>query len=148
MLSGLTLAVVFSVYDSSVSAFITDSGKDAEQYLVKCFNPAQGKIQLRKWDLKIENGFFRLKKYFPNGKQEYFSFRFDKFEDLNYSGTEESGELAIRTTGDDIIIQTYNDPQGNVDSMSSCIKVALKNIQVEQLNLLQKDFLEIRTQLK
>jgi hypothetical protein len=126
MLSGWRFGQVFS-----------DEMKSAEQCLNTCFDAEASKVKLKKWDLKItENGFFRFRKYLPNGKQEYFSFNLNRFSSFDYLGTNESGTLTLRTSANDIIVQTYNDPRGNIDSMSNELALPLKNIEAEQLNAL------------
>lgn len=122
-----------------------DDIRSAELCLNNCFDPDASKMKLKKWDLKItENGFFRLRKYFPNGKQEYFSFNLHRFASLDYMGTNRSGTLTLRTQGDDIIVQTYNDPKGNIDSMSRNLEMPLKNIEAEQLNELYSSLASIK----
>jgi hypothetical protein len=113
----------------------SDTIESAERCLHQCFDGEVQNIKLKKWDIKItDNGFFRLWKYFPGGKQEYFSFNLNRLNDMNFLGTNHSGTLTLRTTGEDIIVQTYNDRKGDIDSMSSEITIPLKNIEAEQLN--------------
>jgi len=108
-----------------------------QECLSSSFNSIQAGAKLKKWELKVSpDGFFRLRKYYPNGKQEYFSFNLKKFSALGYLGSDKSGDIVITTLKDDIIIQTYNDPKGNIDSMGSIIKVPVLNIQAERLDSL------------
>jgi len=109
-----------------------------EQCLRRCFNATSTEAKLKKWELSVtDKGFLRLKKYLPSGKQEYFSFNLNKLEDLSYSGTEESGEIILKTLSDDIIVQTYNDPKGNIDSMSDLLKIPVTHISSETLDSLR-----------
>ncbi|WP_207427807.1 hypothetical protein [Pedobacter sp. SYSU D00535] len=109
-----------------------------QQCLSTCFDAAVGKQKLKKWDLVVtEKGFFRLRKYFPNGKQEYFSFHLKRFDELSFLGTSSVGELVIKTVSDDIIVQTYNDPRGNIDSMTSVLKLPVVHVEPEQLDSLE-----------
>ena len=118
----------------------------ARNYLTQNFDPIEAKnVKLKKWELNITNdGFFRLKKYYPSGKQEYFSFNLSRIESVNYLGTSNTGLLLLNTFSDDIIVQTYNDPKGNIDSMSKVLKLAVKNIEPEKLDSLNKVLLSLR----
>jgi hypothetical protein len=90
---------------------------------------------VKQYELKITNsGFCRYKRYFYKGKTEYFSFNLAKFKTLDYLGTVSSGKLYLRTLSDDVIVQTYNDKSGDVDSMASCLIIPLKNLEPEDLN--------------
>ena len=59
---------------------------------------------------------------------------------MNYYGDIKSGELWLHTKNDDVIVQTRNDKQGAIDSMSTYLVVPLKDIDVEQLNELASHF--------
>jgi hypothetical protein len=75
-----------------------------------------GEIKLKKWDLVLtDDAFIRLKKTYQNGKQEYYSFQLHRFSDMSYLGTTASGTLQLKTKADDIIVQTYDDPKGDID---------------------------------
>jgi hypothetical protein len=63
-------------------------------------------------------------------------------------GTEESGMLILRTGDADVIVQTYNDPAGNIDSMSNSLKIPVKNINVNRLDSLTQDLMQIKMELK
>lgn len=110
----------------------------SQTWLSRCFDPFADNIRLKKWELSISNeGFFRLRKHFPNGKQEYFSFYLKRFDDMNYIGTTGAGTILLKTQNQDIIVQTYNDPKGNIDSMTNILPLPVKNIEPEQLDSLQ-----------
>ncbi|WP_207424426.1 hypothetical protein [Desertivirga brevis] len=115
----------------------------AENFVKSCFDATAGKQKLKKWELVItDNGFFRFKKFYVNGKQEYFSFNLKKFDDFDYLGTEEVGEIVLRTKEDDIIVQTYNDPKGNIDSMARELRIPVLNVQAEMLDSLRTNMLD------
>ncbi|MBC7915390.1 MAG: hypothetical protein H7Y07_14850 [Pyrinomonadaceae bacterium] len=100
---------------------------------------------LKKWDLSVSpEGFFRLKKYFPSGKQEFFSFHFRRLKDLEFSGTGTSGNIIFKTFEDDIIVQTYNDPKGNLDTMSAVLRLPVLNMQSEILDSLRTSISEFK----
>ena len=111
-----------------------------QECLKSRFNPVFANVKLKKWELNVtEDGFFRLRKVFPNGKQEYFSFNIKRFSDLSYLGTTEYGDIIIKTKSDDIIVQTYNDPRGNIDSMTSVLRLPVVNVEPEMLDSLIND---------
>lgn len=94
--------------------------------------------ELKKWDLEVTpEGFFRLRKYFPSGKQEYFSFHFRQLKEVEYSGSSDSGSIVFRTFSDDVIVQTYNDPKGNIDSMSTLFELPVLHLQSQSLDSLR-----------
>ena len=136
----LYILVVFAIGFVGVS-FRVETEPDAFQWIEacikSCFDCGSGISKLKRWDLAVTNkGFFRLKKYYLNGKQEYFSFNLSRLSDFNYLGSEEAGEIVLKTKSDDIIVQTYNDPKGNVDSMSSCLKINTIHVKPESLDSL------------
>lgn len=97
---------------------------------------------LKKWDLAVTpEGFFRLRKYFISGKQEYFSFNFNRLKEIRYNGTSSNGNLVFNTVEDNIIVQTYNDPKGNIDSMSTDLSIPVLNLEPEQLDSLKNALL-------
>jgi hypothetical protein len=99
-------------------------------------------MELKKWDLSVTpEGFFRLRKQFPSGKKEYFSFNFKRIADISYDGSTDSGEIVFITSGDDIIVQTYNDPNGNIDSMASVLRIPVINIGKGQVDSLKNTVL-------
>ncbi|RVU00110.1 hypothetical protein EOD41_14210 [Mucilaginibacter limnophilus] len=94
--------------------------------------------KLKKWELTLtEDAFIRLRKTYANGKQEYFSFHLQRFDDMDYLGTVTAGTLKLHTTDDDIIVQTYNDRKGNVDTMAAVLDIPVKNMEPERLDSLR-----------
>lgn len=139
-IKGCSLLLLFSLCAWSYE----DSFSDAEyvkQCLQRCFNISGENTRLKKWEFQVTSeGFFRMRKYFPNGKQEYFAFNLTRVREMDFLGTEEAGTLLLQTKGEDIIVQTYNDPKGNIDSMTAVLKIPLKNINTDQLNRLYSYF--------
>jgi len=106
-----------------------------QKKLTDHYDDQQDGSAVKQYELKItNNGFCRYKRYFSNGKTEYFSFNLAKFKTMDYLGTVISGKLYLRTLSDDVIVQTYNDKKGDVDSMASCLVIPLKNLEAEDLN--------------
>ena len=90
---------------------------------------------LKKYELNItKTGFCRYKCFFNSGKVEYFSFNIMKFKDLDFLGTTQNGTLLLHTKGDDVIVQTYNNKKGDIDSMATYMSIPLKNMEAEDLN--------------
>jgi hypothetical protein len=102
-------------------------------------------LKLKKWDLNInESAFIRFRKTYQNGKQEYYSMHLKKFDDLGYFGNTNGGMLQLKTRAADVIVQTYNDPKGDIDSMGHVLNIPLKNIQPECLDSLRNALLYLR----
>ncbi len=140
MFAGLTLLCSFLMLPSK-----RETIKWIEGCLNQRFKSASGVAKLKKWELSLsDKGFFRLRKFYPGGKQEYYSFNVSRFSDLDYIGAVEGGELLIKTIGDDIIVQTYNDPKGNIDSMSSKVIIPLLNVEPELLDSLRNGFFSLK----
>jgi hypothetical protein len=106
----------------------------------KCFVQsfdASVDAKLKKWELLLTNdSFIRFRKTYQNNKQEYFSFHLNRLNDMSYLGDATSGTLQFKTTEDDIIVQTYNDRKGDVDSMANVLSIPVKNMGAERLDSL------------
>ena len=113
----------------------------SNRILMQVYDPS-GEVKLKKWELSVNDALFlRLRKTYQNGKQEYFSCQLHNFNDLDYIGTTNSALLRINTKADDIIVQTYNDRQGNVDSMATSLTIPIKNMEPEQVDSLRNALL-------
>ena len=100
------------------------------------FDPSVGD-KIKKFELLLTNdAFIRFRKTYQNNKQEYFSFHLHRLDDMTYLGDATSGILKFKTTDDDIIVQTYNDRKGNVDSMANVLNIPVKNMSAERLDSL------------
>jgi hypothetical protein len=142
----LTLISVLGLFLCAFSS--RDSIDEYVNYLQKSFTEhydiTQEGSSIKKYELNVtNNGFCRYKRYFNNGKIEYFAFKLAKFKDLDYYGTTASGKLFLRTKNDDVIVQTYNDKAGDVDSMGTCVVIPLKNIEAEDLNQIKESLTRI-----
>ncbi len=108
--------------------------------LTEAFDPTVGG-KLKKWELTLtDDAFIRLRKTYQTGKQEYFSFHLQRFEEMEYLGDTTGGTLKLKTKTDDIIVQTYNDKKGNVDTMASVLNIPVKNMEPERLDSLKAAF--------
>jgi len=115
-----------------------------QKTLTEHYDMSQEIASVKKFELNVtNNGFCRYKRYFNNGKIEYFAFKLAKFKDLDYAGTTSSGRLYLRTKGEDVIVQTYNDRSGDIDSMATYVVVPLKNVEAEDLNMIRDNLLRL-----
>ncbi len=109
--------------------------------------PESGPVKKAEFTVTGE-GFFRYRKTYTNGKSEYYSFGIGRLADVYYLGTAVAGRIIFRTRADDIIVQTYNDPRGNVDSMATELSVPLRGAEAEDLQLISTNLETIRQQLR
>ena len=125
------------VYSGDSRAFIHD-------WLNKYYDKDGQTEVLKRYELNVTNsGFCRFRKVYANGKEEFFSFNLSRFSSMDYYGNTNNGELWLRTKNDDVIVQTRNDKQGEVDSMATYMIVPLKRIDEEKLNELASHFRQL-----
>jgi hypothetical protein len=120
------------------------------QWSNRCLNESydpSGEVKLKNWELSLTpDHFLRLRKTFQHGRQEYFSLHLRMFNDLDYLGDISHGTLQLRADHDDIIVQTYDDPKGNVDSMATVLELPVKNMQPERLDSLRTALLYFKSE--
>jgi hypothetical protein len=112
--------------------------------LSQSFDPSLD-TKLKKWEIELTpEHFIHLRKTYQHGKQEYFSLYLNKLDSVNYLGNTTGGQLQFKTVRDDIIVQTYDDPKGNVDSMTTVLNIPVKGMTPERLDSLNDaiDFLK------
>ncbi|MDB5031289.1 hypothetical protein [Mucilaginibacter sp.] len=138
------IAIIFSVILTVLISFCFVAGMGDQDWLSwgnKCLAQsfdASSDVKLKKWELVLtDDSFIRMRKVYQNGKQEYFSFFLQKLDDIDYVGTVSNGTLQLKAKGDDIIVQTYNDKKGNVDSMAMVLSIPVKNMDPERLDSLR-----------
>ena len=132
------LLVLLLVLCSGKSSIYLENWKWIQQCLLQSYNYVADS-RLKKWELSVApEGFFRLRKFHVSGKQEYFSFHFSRLKDVRYDGVADSGNIVFNTLADDIIVQTFNDAEGNVDSMSTVLKIPVINMRIQKLDSLRK----------
>jgi hypothetical protein len=109
----------------------------ANKCLSQSYDPsAEG--NLKTWQLTLtDDGFIRLRKNYQKGKVEYYSFQLHRLSDMGYLGSTAVGTLQLKTLADDIIVQTYGDREGDVDSMSTQLNLPVKDMEPERLDSLQ-----------
>jgi hypothetical protein len=120
-----------------------------ERKLIKHYDISQEGPDILSYELQVTNsGFCRYKRHFSNGKTEYFSFNTVKFKSLDYSGTTKSGRLFLHTIKDDVIVQTFNDSDGDIDSMATFLSIPLKDIGSADLADLTEKFRQLHLKLQ
>jgi hypothetical protein len=106
--------------------------------LSESYDPS-AEVKLKKWEITLTaDAFIRLKKDYTNGKEEYYSFQLHRYKDMNYLGTTAGGNLQLTAIADDIIVQTKDDPRGDIDSMATQMIIPVKNMEPERLDSLQE----------
>lgn len=127
---------------------LKDQANFMQKKLVDHYDGQQETAGLKRTELTLtKSGFCRYKRFFNNGKIEYFSFNVVKFRDLDYLGNINRGKLLLHTQSDDVIVQTYNNKAGDLDSMASCMVIPLKNIEPEDLVAFSKGFQQMHVAL-
>lgn len=106
--------------------------------LSESFDPSLD-AKLKKWEIELTpEHFIRLRKTYQHGKQEYFSLHLNKLDSVSYLGNTTTGQLRFKTISDDIIVQTYDDPQGNIDSMATVLDIPVKSMSPERVDSLNE----------
>jgi hypothetical protein len=101
--------------------------------------------RIRQFELLLnDEGFLRYRRTYINGKQEYYSFNLMRIQTIEYLGNTSSGDLSIKTFEDDVIVQTFNDRSGNVDSMATHFRLPLIGVEAEDLVALNNDLFEMK----
>ena len=100
---------------------------------------ASGDTSLKKYDLVLtHNAFIRLLKTYQNGKQEYYSFQVHRLNEIKYIRNPDGDTLQFKTNADDVILQTFNDPDGDLDSMVTHLDIPVNTMPKKRLDSLQK----------
>ncbi|MVN21870.1 hypothetical protein [Mucilaginibacter arboris] len=105
-------------------------------------NTAKTKVEVN------QAGFVRYTQTLKSGKQNYASLNLCKFLKLDYWGTTQSGMLILRSAKNNVIIQTFNDPAGDVDSMSTHLDIPVASIEPDQLNTVEQQLQRIKVLLQ
>jgi hypothetical protein len=129
---------------------------DEQQWLVwcnKCLLQSYNYFaatNIKKSDLNITyDGFVRYRKIYQNGKQEYFSFHLHRFKDLDFQpDNAEGGKLNLHTIGSDVIVQTYTDPNGDIDSMATTLTIPVRGLLPAQADSLKMGLLYLKANFK
>ncbi len=113
--------------------------------LNKMHYPESELVKIRKCELLLsDEGFLRYRKTYISGKQEYYSLNIARVSSVDYFGDTGSGHLLLKTMEDDVIVQTFNDRAGDVDSMATLFRLDLHAVEPEDLDTLQDDILGMK----
>ena len=107
--------------------------------LVESYDPS-GEPNIIKWEIVLTTDhFIRFRKTYQQGNQKYYSFNIKRLNGLNYiPGNGLTDTLQMQTQTDDIIIQTYNDPKGDLDSMATTLNIPVKKLLPGRLDSLKQ----------
>jgi len=134
------LAAIAAVYGFKYGFDEQDWYIYTNRCLAQSYDPS-GDAKLKKVEFTVTQDYFiRLRKTYAKGRQEYFSFNLHKLNDFDYLGNTKSGILEFKTMADDIIVQTYNDRHGDIDSMSTVLDIPVRNMEPERLDSLREAF--------
>jgi len=138
----------FLVFGSAKAGSDEDLQQIATRTQVKLnslHNASSYSEKIRQFELLLnDEGFLRYRRTYVNGKQEYYSLNLIRVKAIDYLGNKFSGELSIQTQEDDVIVQTFNDRTGNVDSMATHFRLPLISVEAEDLIALNNDLLEMK----
>jgi hypothetical protein len=147
MLVFLPAAIAFFAFTSV--DLLNEQAIFVQKKLVDHYDQTQEASGIARCELNVTgSGFCRYKRFYENGKIEYFSLNLVKFKDMDYLGSVHAGSLLVHTVSDDVIVQTYNTRDGDLDSMASVMTIPLKNIEPEDLVAFSKAFLLMQAGLK
>ena len=146
----MALAAVFFLCSSSFLVDPLEEDADFLQNMLdKHYDEQFAGSQMQRYELSItNNGFCRYRRHYKNGKIEYFAFNFMKYKDADFLGGSARGLLCLRTNEDDVIVQTYKDSSGDIDSMASSLIIPLKQVEPEDLNILVEKIRLMRVALQ
>ncbi|WP_374163169.1 hypothetical protein [Arcticibacter sp. MXS-1] len=139
LLIGPSLVLVFIV---SLGAGRVGLDQSHASWIERCIGGrfyAEEPVKLKRWDLAVNtSGFLRLRKYYRSGKEEYFSFNLGRLRSMVYLGTVKAGYLVFKTKSDDIIVQTYHDRRGDIDTMATSLRLPVVDMEPERLDTLNR----------
>lgn len=136
----------FSVYNDG---HIHQLAERVQFKLTNLHGPEAESLKIKKCEILLsDEGFLRYRRTYTSGKQEYYSFNLLRISYMNYLGDTGSGQLSINTQEDDVIVQTFNDRNGNVDSMATHFNLSLHAVEAEDLSALQEDLFEMKRLLQ
>jgi hypothetical protein len=137
----IVLFILISSLLYSFAAFMTEQqwinwgGRFLAETYDPTIEPAIKKVEIT----LTPDHFIRLRKTYQQGKQEYFSFHLQRFASFNYlPGAANTDTLQLKALADDIIVQTYEDPQGDVDSMTTTLNIPVKKATAARLDSLKQ----------
>lgn len=122
--------------------------KQSQEKLLLSYASELDLVKVKKVDIQLtKEGFFRYRRTLMTGKQEYFAFHLSQLESMHYLGTSQSGYMVIETQPESVIVQTFHDRRGNIDTMASEVRLPLKNMEAEDFSQLEACFIQVREKL-
>lgn len=122
------------------AAFMDEQGwvNWGNKTLVDSYDPS-AEPNITKWEITLTpDHFIRLQKTYQHGNRAYYSFNIKRLKALNYlPGSNLTDTLQIQTQTDDIIIQTFQDPAGDLDSMGTSLNIPVKKLAPQRLDSLK-----------
>ena len=137
----VTLLILFSIGFSY--AFKLKMGEKewldwSNKCLSESFDPSTD-AKLKKYEITLtDDHFLRMRKTYQHGKQEYFSLHLNKLDSVKYLGETTPSQLQFKTIADDIIVQTYEDPKGDIDSMATTLDIPVKGMSPQRVDSLNE----------
>lgn len=143
------LLLLFCLSAMQSSPDLIEMMNQSQQILNTTYALDVDKFRMKKADIQLtKDGFFRCRRTSLTGKQEYFSFSFSDFAELDYLGNTQNGWVVLKTKPESIIVQTFRDPKGNIDTMASELRLPFKTLATDDLQQLNDCFERIRERLK
>lgn len=141
------LSLIFMAFSAHVT--LDEQVAYLQKMLTDHYDESQELPGFKHAELNVTNsGFCRYKRYFEDGKMEYFSFNLTRFKDLEYQGDDKTGKLFLHTKGEQVIVQTYNDKkEGDVDSMATYMMIPVKGMLPADLTELTDRIAKMNAQL-
>ena len=144
---GVSLLVLLSLFAFS-SPDVLECLQACQDKLKLNYAPELDRVQVKKVDFQLtKEGFFRYRRTLANGRLVFFAFNLSQLEDVVYLGSTQSGFLVLDTRPESVIVQTFSDSRGNIDSMATELRVPLKGMQADDLAQLKTCFMQVRDKL-
>ena len=119
------------------AAFMDEQGwvSWGNKALTESYDPS-AEPNIAKWEITLTpDHFIRLQKTYQQGNREYFSFNIKRLKSINYlPGSAAADTLQMQTQTDDIIIQTFQDPSGDLDSMGTFTNIPVRKLSPQRLD--------------
>ncbi|MEE1885072.1 hypothetical protein [Pedobacter flavus] len=135
-LKNCAILSVFVVFMSFTYPFKVNDQMVILQSTLNKFHDAAGiSGGLKRFELEVTNtGLIRYRKTYSNNKIEFMALHISKIKEVLYLGNVQSGKLLFTTINDDVIVQTFNDKKGDIDSMANSLVIPLKSLDVDDIN--------------
>nr|MBC7612230.1 hypothetical protein [Pseudopedobacter sp.] len=143
----LNIKNFISIYFLSLLISGILSFEDSRKNVLELYNRFNAEELLGHRNSKLEitkGGFIRYKREKSDKSVEYYSFRLDKFKDVDFLGSENACLLVFKCEDSSIIFQTYGAKGGDIDEMENEVKIPLKNIPMDQMMDLRTNLMNLK----